>query len=170
MRPAVSYTIDQQRDKDMGRSGGLVFSFDSTRRRVSLLIYTFRGIGAFRFVKVQIRAAAPTRISGYRNVLNDAWSNRSSLHRMFGSNTLCACPRCIDNFFSHLSTTTLFLKSLGPRERDDIDRRTIWPRALRAFSFIINLSRLFLVSPFSGQIFSISGHVGSTVNDLARGT
>ena len=54
-------------------------------------MHTFRGIGAFRFVKVQIRAAAPTRILGYRNVLNDAWSNHAS-HRMFGTNTL-VCRR-----------------------------------------------------------------------------
>ena len=88
----VSYTIDQQRDKDMGRSGRLVFS--SIQRRRVVFLHTFRGIGAFLFVKFPIRAAAPTRIPGVQKRFKTTRGEQSQplSHRMFGANTL-VCRR-----------------------------------------------------------------------------
>ena len=107
---AVSYTIDQQRDKETWGDRGDSFS-SIVRRRVFL--HTFRGIGAFRFVvKVPIRAAAPTRIPGYRNVLNDAWSNHSLLsHRMFGANT------CVSTERGHREGTRIWRLGEGHAQR-----------------------------------------------------
>lgn len=64
-----------------------------------------------------------------------------------------------------------FLKSLGPRERDDIDRGARMPRTSLFLSIYLSsiLSRSYLVS-LSQDKFFISGDVGSTVKDLARGT